>query len=252
MALHRPLASLSDDQLLSRLADVVGQSRRNESALVAHIAEVDLRRLYVRHSCPSMFVYATRVLHLAEGEAFRRIRAARASRRHPMLLEMLADGRLHVSGVADLAPFLTAENRDAVLSRAVHKTKRQIERLAAELHPRPDVPSVMRKLPEASVAPTARPVELIPGTVPDSSPALTAQAAPRSPVASIPIVEPLSPARYRIQFTASEELHDDRERLRALLRSTRKACDAPSDTISSTTTDISSHAEATTRSRTSS
>jgi hypothetical protein len=83
MALHRPLQSLSDDQLLSGLADVAGQSRRAESSLVSHIAEVDLRRLYARFACSSMFVYCTRILHLAEGQAFRRIRVARASRRHP-------------------------------------------------------------------------------------------------------------------------------------------------------------------------
>jgi hypothetical protein len=33
-------------------------------------------------------------------------------------------------------------------------------------------------------------------------------------------VEPLSPARYKIQFTASAELHDKLERLRSLMRST--------------------------------
>jgi hypothetical protein len=33
------------------------------------------------------------------------------------------------------------------------------------------------------------------------------------------VVEPLSPARYRVQFTASAELRDKLERLRALMRS---------------------------------
>ena len=33
------------------------------------------------------------------------------------------------------------------------------------------------------------------------------------------VVEPLSPARYKVQFTASAELHDKLERLQALLRS---------------------------------
>src|SRR4029453_19155244 len=136
MALHRPLQALSDDELLSRLDGVVRQRRRAEGDLVAHIAEVDLRRLFARYACPSMFVYCTRVLHLAEGEAFRRIRVARASRRHPVLLEMLADGRLHVSGIAVLVRFLTAENRDRLPSLAVHKTKREIQKLVAELHPR--------------------------------------------------------------------------------------------------------------------
>jgi 5-methylcytosine-specific restriction endonuclease McrA len=33
------------------------------------------------------------------------------------------------------------------------------------------------------------------------------------------VVEPLSPARYKVQFTASGELHDKLERLQALMRS---------------------------------
>jgi len=33
------------------------------------------------------------------------------------------------------------------------------------------------------------------------------------------VVEPLAPARYRVQFTASSELHDKLERLQALMRS---------------------------------
>jgi hypothetical protein len=240
MTLHRPLQTLSDDQVLSGLADVAGQSRRAESSLVAHIAEVDFRHLYARHACSSMFAYCTRILHLAEGEAFRRIRAARASRRHPVLLEMLADGRLHVSGIAVLVRFLTADNRDQLLSLAVHKTKREIQKLVAELYPRPDVPSVMRKLPQRPSAPTPaepplervpgsaadfppavveRAVERIPGAPPCSSPPLLADAAPRPVPVSIPVIEPLSPARWKVQFTADEELHDDLERLRALLRS---------------------------------
>jgi hypothetical protein len=220
MALHRPLQSLPDDQLLSGLADVAGQSRRAESSLVAHIAEVDYRRLFSRYACPSMFVYCTRVLHLAEGEAFRRIRVARASRRHPILLEMLADGRLHVSGIAVLVRFLTAENRDRLLSLAVHKTKREIQKLVAELHPRPDVPSLMRRLPESPTAmvPVERPAELLPGPA-LGCPAPVLDEAPRPVSAPIPIVEPLSSHRYKIQFTAGEELHDDLERLQALLRS---------------------------------
>ena len=39
------LKSLSDDELLRRLSDLLAQSRRVEWVLVAHIAEVDARRL---------------------------------------------------------------------------------------------------------------------------------------------------------------------------------------------------------------
>ena len=72
---------------------------------------------------------------------------ARASRKHPVLLEMLRDGRIHLSGIALLAPHLTARNCPALSKRATHKTKRQIEEIVAELTPRPDVAAGMRKLP---------------------------------------------------------------------------------------------------------
>jgi hypothetical protein len=65
-----------------------------------------------------MFNYCQEVLHLSEPEAYLRITVARASRKHPMLLEMLADGRLHLTGIAKLAQVLTEANRETLLARA--------------------------------------------------------------------------------------------------------------------------------------
>jgi 5-methylcytosine-specific restriction endonuclease McrA len=223
-----PLATLSDDELLCRLAELMQQSRRVESDLVAHIAEVDERRLYARLAFPSMFAYCTEGLHLSEAEAYLRIAAARASWEHPMLLTMLGDGRLHLTGIAKLAPHLTQENRDTLLKRATHRTKRQIEELVAEIAPRPDVPAVMRKLPEKSVRPAPAPPpwpdrlamaveELRPDAAASPPPASVPPAVGRS----LPLggVQPLAPGRYKVQFTASGELHGKLERLKALMRS---------------------------------
>jgi 5-methylcytosine-specific restriction endonuclease McrA len=144
----RSLELVPDDELLRRLMDLLQQSRRTEADLVALIDEVDTRRLYAREASPSMFAWCTEILHLSEAEAYLRIAAARASREHPMLLTMLADGRLHLTAIAKVAPHLTPENRDDLLERATHRTKRQIEELVAEVAPRPDAPAVMRKLPD--------------------------------------------------------------------------------------------------------
>lgn len=133
------LKSLSDDELLRHLSVLLSQSRRVESDLIAHIGEVDKRRLYAREASSSMFAYCMDGLHLSEHEAYLRIAVARASRKYPELLVMLGDGRLHLSAIARLAPHLTETNRDAVLARAVHKSKTEIEELIAELAPRPDV-----------------------------------------------------------------------------------------------------------------
>ena len=229
------LKSLSDDELLRRLSDVLKESRRVESELVAHIAEVDVRRLYLRQASPSMFQYCIDVLNLSEAEAYLRIGVARASRKHPMLLTMLADGRLHLSGIVELAPHLTDENCDELLARATHKTKAAIQEIVAEIAPKPDAPTVIRKLPQRKTpasakasarprrssesgggkpAPQPPPQELRPDGVASSpAPVSPAPAPPDKPA----VVEPLAPSRYKIQFTASGELRDKLERLTALM-----------------------------------
>ena len=207
----------------------MGQSRRIEADIVAHIAEVDERRLYARAAFPSMFAYGTEVLHLSEAEAYLRISAARASREHPMLLTMLADGRLHLTAIAKLAPHLTRENRDELLERATHRSKRQIEDQIAEIAPRPDVPVMVRKLPERRTLPTAGPLVVSNrgeglGQVPILELRPDGVAAPHTegrqdPPSSASVVQPLSPGRYKVQFTASAELHHKLERLKALMGS---------------------------------
>ncbi len=85
--------------------------------------------------------------HLCEGAAYKRITAARTARRFPIILEMLADGRLHLSAVCLLAPHLTEENQSSLLDAAIHRSKRGVELLLAERFPKPDVPQSIRKLP---------------------------------------------------------------------------------------------------------
>ena len=194
------LPGLSDDELLHRLSAILQQSRRVEAVLIAHIDEVDHRSLVAREACSSMFIYCTDVLNLSESEAYFRITVARASRSHPMLLEMLADGRLHVSGIAKLAPHLTETNRDSVLARAAHQSKRQIEELVAELSPKPDVPSTIRKLPQQAPRPMLQQTQ-DPATqlVPDRV-ASPVKSAPR------PAPKPEALRRARLQQGASGPL----------------------------------------------
>ena len=251
MSTTSSLQALSDDEILRGLAQLLAQSRRSEAALVAHLAEVDARRLYARFASPSLFAYCTEILHCSEAEAFLRIAAARASRRQPVLLDMLADGRLHLSGIERLAPHLDGPHRDALLSRAAGRTKRQIEELVAELAPRPDAPERIRKVPErraeagaapSSVLPPARILTGIPASIgpaarraadeggpakrlglrPDGVARLAVSPAPGMKERGADGLAPLSEGRYKVQFTAAASLRDKLERLQALMRDGRK------------------------------
>ena len=128
----RSLSHLSNQELLRDLAAIVARDRGTTAEMLAHIAEVDDRRLYAQEGFPSMFAYCVQVLHMSEDTAFKRIRAARTARQFPAIFEAVADGRLHLTAVVFLAPHLTSENADELLAAATHKTKAEIEWLLAE------------------------------------------------------------------------------------------------------------------------
>ena len=210
------LKSVRDDELLRQLCRLVKQSRGVEAEVVAHIGEVELRRLYAQAACSSMFEYCRRILRLRENEGYLRITVARAARENPILLEMLGDGRLHLSGIARLAPHLTRENAAAVLERACGMSHREIRELVAELEPRPDVAPAVRKLPQRPAPGSGSPLQLgAPRVESDAVNLESRVSAPARPA----LVEPLAPSRYQVRFTASAELREKLERLQALMRS---------------------------------
>ena len=81
---------------MDEVAQLARSERRTTVALIAHLAELDARRLYLRAGYPSLFVYCTQVLRLSEGGAYNRIEAARLARRFPAALDLLAQGLLNL------------------------------------------------------------------------------------------------------------------------------------------------------------
>ena len=162
-----------------------------------------------------------------------------------------APGAAHDAGQRATAPHRRREagpSPDAgepgrLLERAVHRTKRQVEELVAELAPRPDAPALVRRLPErgpargdtadsrdhgartrAAASSCARALRRrrtpsrrsgVPRSElrPDAVEATRPWARPGRAVPSASI-EPLAPGRYKVQFTASAELRDKLDRLR--------------------------------------
>lgn len=211
-------AHLADHDLLAAVKNAAQHERHATVHLIASLMELDARRLYLREGCSSLFTYCTEVLHLSEHAAYGRIEAARAARRFPVILDRLAEGALTLTAIGLLAPHLTPENRDQILDAACHKSKRDVEHLVASLHPRPDVPATVRKLPE----PTSRVMatELLTGNAPRD--AASPAAAPNSTRPPKPVVEmrPLAPERYKVQFTVGRDTYEKLRRAQDLLRHT--------------------------------
>jgi hypothetical protein len=143
-------SALSDQDLLARLEGLAGKEREASVELVAHLAALDSRpALFAAQGYGSLFSYCTQALRLSEDAACNRIDAARACRRFPVILDLLASGSLNLTSVRLLGKHLTAENHQSVLTQATDKTRREIEALVAELAPQPDLPSTVRRSPAA-------------------------------------------------------------------------------------------------------
>ena len=236
-------SALSDQDLLARLEMLAGKEREASAELVAHLAALDSRpALFAAQGYGSLFSYCTQALRLSEDAACNRIEAARACRRFPLILDLLASGSLSLTSVRLLGPHLTAENHESVLAKARDRTRREIEALVAELAPRPDLPSTVRKLPCRTATPIpvgracawpgrlalgwrlacARAWRPAPGpamtSVPSAAGAAIAPSPSALPATPRPIVQASAPERYRVQFTIGQETHEKLRRLQALLR----------------------------------
>jgi 5-methylcytosine-specific restriction endonuclease McrA len=213
-------SGLSDHDLLTRLLALAGKEREATVELIAHLAALESRpSVYAAKGYGSLFAYCVEALRLSEDATCNRISAARACRRFPAILEALAAGEMSLTSVRMLSPHLTDENWQTVLARAGRRRRGEIEALVAELAPRPDAPSSVRKLPTPVSSAATTPLPAIPAEViatpaqPGSVVAAPPPAAPRRP-----IIEMTSPQRYLVQFTIGEESHDKLRRLQALLR----------------------------------
>jgi hypothetical protein len=139
---RRSIAELSDVELLANTRTLIGRSNQVFAALLSHLGEVEARGLHRTRACSSLYAYCIHELRLSEDAAVRRVAAARYARQFPVLLEAIATGELHLTGLLLLGPYLTRENHAEVLARAKHRTKKEIEKLVCVLDPLPPLPPV--------------------------------------------------------------------------------------------------------------
>ena len=225
---------LSDTALLAEVLRLARSARATTVSLVAHLAELDARRLYLGAGFSSLFTYCTAALGLSESETYNRIEAARAARRFPLVLDRLADGSLNLTTLRLIARHLTAANHEELVAAASGRTKHEVELLVARLFPRAEVASSVRKLPAvartaaepvgpvpavAVAAPSGAAMSAAPAAVsaPPASGAPLVLASP-TPAARRPVISPLAAERYEIRFTARAETHDKLRRAQDLLR----------------------------------
>jgi len=229
------LTHVPDPVLLRGLRALVAQDRATTAMLLAHLAEVDARKLYVPAAHPSMFSYCAHELRFSEDVAYKRIQAARTAWRFPTIFPALADGQLNLTGVLLLGPYLNPANADELLGASAGKTKSEIEEWLAQRFPRSELLPLVTALPaDGQLAPERVKLDgaqLAPGQIEsddfdaDGQLALErvkfddTQLAPERVTASATPARltPAAPERYSLQLTIGKGTHDKLRHAQALL-----------------------------------
>ena len=135
------LRAVPTPALIRRLHVLAEQELATDADVLAHMAELEVREEYLRLGFPSMQDYCVRRLRMSEDRANKRIRVCRTALEYPVIFEMVADGRLNLSGVLMLKARLTAQNADSLLAEAASLPNDALELLLASRFPKSESPT---------------------------------------------------------------------------------------------------------------
>jgi 5-methylcytosine-specific restriction endonuclease McrA len=107
----KKLHTLSNSELISNLLSLTAEERRLTSEVLAHLQEIENRKLYLDEGYPSLFEYCVKALHYSEASAFRRISAMRLLKQIPEAEMMLNNGALNLTQLTQAREFFKEEEK---------------------------------------------------------------------------------------------------------------------------------------------
>jgi len=158
------LASLSGAALVALLDAAAANERGAVCVTLRCISEVERRGAHLELGYRTMFDFCVLRLRMSESAAARRIYAARAAARLPILYEKIEGGELSLTCVARLSPYLTTANCEELIKRVAGVRMREVETLVASL-----AFKEARRIPETTTAPIDAQLTLETEMSPESS-----------------------------------------------------------------------------------
>jgi len=193
-----------DAALLERVVALAQEERAKRADFILSLAAVEEKRLHLRAGFPSLFAWLTDRLHFSRASAFRRVTAAHLCRRMPAVAAYLREGRLSLTKLCYLKDSLDPENCLALLEHAASMTEREVEILAAQLHP-----DAVARAPRDSIKPLAPSPPPAPPAPPPPQPDLFSAPSSPSPVPPPPVPPPVPaappPVRHLVKMTVGPD-----------------------------------------------
>jgi len=227
MNFKNDLSKIKDNQLLDNFSHVVRQERESIALVVAHLAEIDKRKLYAREGYSSLFSYCVKKFHYSEQAIYRRIQAARLSQHFPEILALLDSGAIHFTALTLISPYVKQENKEILFQGVQRKSKQEIETFLASHFPMTkNIPDKITRLSHSKNSVLA--LEKVPSEI------LSLFDQKQEDAQKITIASDSSPLnaelnqgsqsgmkrRIKIEFSADEQLAEKIKRVKEVMRHT--------------------------------
>ena len=204
--------NVRDDALLLRTKKLARMNHRITAELLEHLGEIESRRLHLKLGYDSMMAYCMAELDFSESAARRRVHAANVARQFPALFASVANGRVHLSAILQVAAYLTPGNVEDVVAAIARKGRSQIDLELARMFPQVEAlrlddgiaPQVV--VPQQASAQPCAPARTVIDPVEQSEP----RPAPSR-------LMPITAKRYTLQVTIDAQTHDELRELQELL-----------------------------------
>jgi hypothetical protein len=223
----------------AHLADLLRREHAAMADFLVALADFDRKRLWLDLGHASLFYFLHRELGLSKGAAHYRKTAAELVQKFPEIVGPLRTGKLCITSIVHLAKVLTPENRQEMLPRFFHRSRREAMEVAAavkpaEAAPRREVVTPVRPVAAESVGAleslasrqtAVQPAELKldPTQERDQPPPPPApvEAAPPPPPAPRDTTEPITGDLFRFHVTVTRRFLEKLEAARAALSHAR-------------------------------
>ncbi len=106
--------AMCDDEVESRLKYLASKERELLHLILAHINEIEIRRIFLARGHSSMYEYLTKELQYSGAAAMRRLSAARLMREIPSIARQIHVGAVNLSQLSELSRALREKEKTGI------------------------------------------------------------------------------------------------------------------------------------------
>ena len=133
--MNSSITKLSDQVLAEKLAALSKKETEITAEILAHLAELDKRKLFRDAGYSSLYYYCVNGLGYSSPSAKRRITAARCISDYPEVYQLFLEKKVTLTTIAIFAPILTPENKISVLEQVAGRKSEEVEWVRGRYNP---------------------------------------------------------------------------------------------------------------------